>query len=128
MNRSVKSRLSTLIFESATEVHKLLGPGLLEPVYKLCFLQELRNRGIFFKKDFAFPIFYKEIKLDAEIKVDLLIENEVIVQIKTLDKITPMHEAHLLTALKMGNKKMGFIFNFSEPKLVDGYKKISIND
>lgn len=128
MNRSVKSRLSTLIFESATEVHKLLGPGLLEQVYRLCFLQELRNRGIFFKKDYGFPIFYKEIKLDAEIKVDLLIENEIIVQIKTIDKITPMYEAHLLSAMKMGKVKTGFIFNFNEPKLVDGYKKISINE
>ncbi len=128
MNRIGKSRLSTLIFESATEVHKLLGPGLLESVYRLCFLQELRNRGLFFKKDFGFPIYYKEMKLDAEIKVDLLVENEIIIQIKTVEKILPMHEAHLLTALKMSNKKIGFLFNFNEPKLVDGYKKIVIND
>lgn len=128
MNKTVKNRLSTLIYESATEVHKLLGPGLLEAVYRLCFLQELRNRGIFFKKDHGFPVYYKDMKLDAEIKIDLLIENEIIVQIKTVDKISQMHESHLFTALKMSNKKTGFIFNFNEPKLVDGYKKININE
>ncbi len=128
MNKLTRSRLSTLVFESATEVHKILGSGLNENVYRMCFLQELRNRGLFFKKDNAFPIFYKEIKLDAEIKIELLVENEIIVQIKTIDKILPFHEAHLLTALKMCNKKIGFIFNFNEPKLVDGYKKIVINE
>ena len=127
MNRIDKNRLHTLIYESAIEIHKTLGPGFLPAVYRLCFIQELRNRGIFFKKDCSFPVYYKDIKLDAEIKVDLLIENEVIVEIKATDRITLHHEAHLLSALKMCKKSSGIIFNFNEPKLVDGYKKIINN-
>lgn len=117
-----------MVFDSAMEVHKELGTGLSESIYYLCFLQELRNKGIFFKKDVSFPIVYKNIKLNSDFKIDLLIENEIIVHIKAIDKITSQHESHLLTQLKISNKKTGFIFNFNEIKLVDGYKKIIIKE
>lgn len=128
MNRTHRNRLLNMVFEAANEVHKNLGTGIVDTVYRSCFLQELRSRNILFKKDVSFPIYYKGIKLDSEIKIDLLIENEIIVQILTVEKITKQHESHLLTLLKMSNKKTGCIFNFNEPRLVDGFKKIVINE
>jgi len=127
MNRTNRSQLVTIIFDAANEVHKNLGTGLLEDVYAACFYQELRGKGLSFKKNVVFPIIYKGIKLDSEIKVDLIVENELIVKLLTVDKILKQHESHLLTTLKMSNKQIGCIFNFNEPRLIDGFKKIIIN-
>jgi GxxExxY protein len=114
------------IIGSAIEVHKILGPGLLEAVYEECLCRELETRSIAVDRQREVPIKYKGERLDAEYRLDLLVENTVIVELKTCDQLLPIHEAQLLTYLKLSNMEVGLLINFNVPVLKDGIKRLRI--
>lgn len=108
------------IIGCAIEVHKQLGPGLLESAYEECLYFELKNIGLDVKKQLALPLVYKEIKLDAGYRIDLLVENKVIVEIKSVDAIAEIHKAQLMTYMKLASIKIGLLMNFNVTRLKDG--------
>jgi len=108
------------IIGCAIEVHKQLGAGLLESAYEECLFYELINKGLNVKKQLALPLVYKEIKLDAGYRIDLLVENKVIIEIKSVDAIADIHKAQLMTYMKLANIKLGLLINFNVLRLKDG--------
>jgi GxxExxY protein len=116
--------LTRSIIGSAIEVHKELGPGLLESTYEACLFYELNQKGFFVEKQKILPVKYKEIELKVGYRIDLLVENQVLVELKSVKEILPIHSAQLLSYLKISNLQIGLLFNFNETKLVDGVKRI----
>ena len=112
--------ISERIIGAAIAVHKELGPGLLESVYEACFLEELRMRNICVDSQVELPLFYKGICTDKKFRIDLLVENEVVVELKAVEDVLPIHEVQLLTYLKLTNKKLGLLINFNVPLLKQG--------
>ena len=117
-------QLSFNVIGAAIEVHKALGPGLLESVYESCLAKELFYRGIKFQRQLELPVYYKGEKLDCEYRIDLMIEDSLILELKSVEKILPIHEAQLLTYLRLSQKKVGLIINFNTPVLINGVKRI----
>jgi len=108
------------IIGCAIEVPKNLGPGLLESAYEECLYFELLQRGCDVKKQLPLPLIYKEVKLDAGYRIDLLVENKVIVEIKSVEAIADIHKAQLMTYMKLAGIKVGLLINFNVKKLKDG--------
>ena len=123
MNREYLNKLSKIILDSSIEVHRNLGPGLLESVYEVCLCKELNLRNINLQRQVSLPVEYKNEKLDADFRIDVLVENEIIIELKAVEFLLPVHEAQLLTYLKLADKRLGFLINFNVPKLVDGFKR-----
>ena len=123
MNREHLNKLSKFILDSSIEVHRNLGPGLLESVYEVCLCKELKLRDINLQRQVSLPVEYKNEKLDADFRIDVLVENEIIIELKAVEFLLPVHEAQLLTYLKLADKRLGFLINFNVPKLVDGFKR-----
>ena len=119
-----ENKLSRIIIGCAIEVHKRLGPGLLESAYKECLYYELTERGIKVSKEIPLPIVYKEVRLDHGYRIDLLIENKVVIEIKTVEAFTDVHFAQVLTYLKLGEYKLGLLINFHVSVLKSGLKRI----
>ena len=119
--------ISNLIIGSAIEVHKQLGPGLLESAYEECLCFELRKEGVKYEKQKALPIVYKNVKLDCGYRIDLLVESKVIVELKSVDTLLPIHTAQLLSYLKISDLKLGLLINFNVKILKDGIKRIVNN-
>ena len=119
--------LSGKIIGCAIEVHKNLGPGLLESAYEECLCHELTLRGIRFDRQKALPVVYKDIKLDCGYRIDLLVDNMVLVELKSVENTLPIHEAQVLTYLKLGRWKIGLLINFNVPLLKNGIKRLIIN-
>lgn len=105
-------------------VHKELGPGLLENVYKRCLAYELSRSNIDFKLEVECLVIYKQIKISCGYRIDLLIDNKIIVELKSVEKLTSIHEAQILTYMKLFNKKLGLLINFNERLLKDGVKRL----
>lgn len=118
------NKISGEIINAAIEVHKTLGPGLLESAYKECLCYELKSRGLPVIKEQPMPIVYKEVKLDHGYRMDLLVDNKVVVEIKTVEGFTDVHTAQLLTYLKLGDYKLGLLINFHVSLLKNGIKRI----
>ena len=116
------SPLSNKIIGCAIEVHRHLGPGLLESTYQRCLAHELSRNGINFRIEQPLPVDYKDIRLDCGYRIDLLVENEIVIELKSVEKLAPIHEAQLLSYLKLANKKQGFLINFNVELLKDGLK------
>jgi len=112
--------LTGAIIGAAIEVHRALGPGLLESAYQECLCRELFLRGLRFKRQYPIPLEYKGIKLDKSYQLDLLVENCCVVEIKSIDAIHPICVAQTLTYMRLGNWKVGLIFNFNVEALKDG--------
>lgn len=112
--------LTERVIGAAIEVHRTIGPGLLESAYEECRCQELHLRGIRFERQVPLPVEYKGIKLDCGYRLDLLVENAVILEIKCVEHVLPVHEAQILTYLKMTSKRVGLILNFNVPVLTRG--------
>jgi len=127
MNRDQLNKLSKIILDSSIEVHRNLVPGLLESVYEVCLCKELSLRDINFQRQVSLPVEYKNEKLDADFRIDVLVENEIIIELKAVGFLLPVLEAQLLTYLKLADKKLGFLINFNVPKLVDGFKRMVNN-
>jgi len=122
MNPHLNS-LTHEIIGAAIDVHRHLGPGLLESAYRECLCHELFLRGIDFRRELALPLQYKGVKLDCGYRVDVLVENLVIVELKAIQALAPVHEAQLLTYLRLGGWKGGLLINFNVPVLKDGIRR-----
>jgi GxxExxY protein len=107
----------------AIEVHKQLGPGLLESAYQECLYYEIVNSGLIVEKQKALPIIYKDIKLDHGYRIDLLIENKIVIELKTVEAFTEVHFAQILTYLKLGNYPLGLLINFDSKILKNNIKR-----
>lgn len=105
---------------AAIEVHRTLGPGLLESTYRECLCRELSLRGISFRREYALPLKYKGIRLDCGYRIDLLVADLVVVEIKAIETLAPVHDAQLLTYLRVGGWKVGLLINFNVVILKDG--------
>lgn len=114
------------IIGSAIEVYKILGPGLLESCYEECLEYELLNSGLIVMRQVPVPIHYKEIHLELGYRMDLLVENEIVVELKVVDEIIPLHEAQVLTYLKFSKKKTGLLINFNVLLLKDGIRRFKM--
>lgn len=115
--------LSGEIVDAAYRVHSALGPGLLESVYETCLAYELTKRGCKVDRQFSVPITYDGNRLDAGLRLDLLVGGEIIVEVKAVERILPVHEAQLLSHLKLAEKQLGFLINFNVPIIKDGIKR-----
>ena len=116
----LENQITEKIIGCAIEVHKNLGPGLLESAYEECLYYELQNIGLVVRKQVPMPLVYKEIKLDAGYRVDLVVEDKVIVEIKSVDAIADIHKAQLMTYMKLAGVKIGLLVNFNVTRLKDG--------
>ena len=117
------NQLTHEILDSAYKVHSALGPGLLESAYKACLAYELRKKGFKVEIEKPVPIIYEEVKLDCGYRMDLLVEDAVIVELKCVDAFNDVHFAQVLTHLKFGYKKVGLLLNFNVKSLKDGIKR-----
>jgi len=116
----ILEELTEEILGAAIEVHKILGPGLLESAYEECLCHELKLRGLQFRRQVDLPVEYKGLKLDCGSRLDIVVEDAVILELKCAERIEAVHQAQLLTYLKLTGKKVGFILNFNVPVLRDG--------
>lgn len=115
--------LTHKIIGCAMEVHKFLGPGLLESAYEECLVYELINAGLFVERQKAVPVIYKEIKLECGYRIDILVENTVVVELKTVEAFNDVHEAQVLTYMKFAMKPVGLLVNFNVVLLKNGIKR-----
>jgi len=116
----IYEELTQQIIAAAIEVHKGLGPGLLESAYEECLCHELSMRGLRFQRQVSLPVSYKGVKLDCGYRLDLVVEDKVILELKSVEQVTPLHEAQLLTYLRLSGKKVGLLLNFNTPVMKDG--------
>ena len=118
------NRVSGDVVDSSMEVHSTLGPGLLESAYEACLTYELRSRGYTVVTQQPLPLIYKGIHLDLGYRMDLLVDNSVVVEVKAVDKLIPLYDAQLLSYLKLSGKKLGLLINFHVPRLKDGIRRM----
>ncbi len=116
----LENQITEKIIGCAIEVHKNLGPGLLESAYEECLYYELHNIRLVVRKQVPMPLLYKEIKLDAGYRIDLVVEDKVIVEIKSVDAIADIHKAQLMTYMKLSGVRIGLLINFNVTRLKDG--------
>jgi GxxExxY protein len=124
MNRMAINDVTGAVVDAALKVHSVLGPGLLESAYEACLAYELRKRGLEVTTQFELPVVYDDIRIDLGYRVDLLVEGSVVVELKTVSKLLPVHEAHLLSYLKLGDFRAGLLINFHAGRLKDGIKRM----
>ncbi len=122
-----ENEITEQIIGAAIEVHQIMGPGLLESVYEDCITVELGIRKLAFKRQKAISLQYKHHKVASDLKLDLLVENKVIVELKTVETLLPVHEAQLLTYLKLTECRVGLLINFNVPILKNGIKRMVNN-
>jgi GxxExxY protein len=119
------NKVSGMIIEAAMKVHSALGPGLLESAYEACLLHELRKIGLKVMSQVSMPIFYDSTEIDAGYRIDLIVEDSVIIELKAVEKTLPIHEAQILSYLKLSGKKLGLLINFNVVHLKQGIKRIA---
>ncbi|MCD6137046.1 MAG: GxxExxY protein [Deltaproteobacteria bacterium] len=119
--------ISGQIIDAAMRVHTALGPGLLEGAYEACLKYELEKRGLKVKQQVGLPVIYDGVRIDLGYRLDLLVENEVIVELKAVETLSPVHEAQLLSYLKLSGKKIGLLINFNVSRLKDGIRRMVNN-
>jgi GxxExxY protein len=115
--------LTEAVIGAAIEVHRVLGPGLLESVYERCLSHELRLRGIEHERQMLLPVLYKGVPLDADLRLDIVIPGQLVLELKSVESLQPIHEAQLLTYLKLSGIRLGLLINFNVPLLKDGIKR-----
>jgi GxxExxY protein len=114
------------IVDAAIKAHRTLGPGLLESVYEQCLVHEFNKRGLKPKRQVSLPIVYDGTKLDAELRIDLLVSGLVIIEVKAAEALLPIHQSQLLTYLKLSGCWLGFLINFNVPLLKDGIRRLAV--
>jgi len=117
-------QISSRIIGAAIEVHRHLGPGLLESAYQACLAFEVKQFGLKVEEQKPLPVVYKQVKLDCGYRLDMVVEDEVIVEVKAIEKLLPIHEAQLLSYLRLTRKRVGLLMNFHVPVLKNGLKRI----
>ena len=118
--------LSNRVIESSLKVHKELGPGLIESVYETCLFYELEKAGIEAQRQVRLPITYDGIMLDAELRLDIWVERSLVVEIKAVEMLIPVHHAQLLTYLKITKNRLGLLINFNVPLIKSGIKRVAL--
>ncbi len=118
--------LTAKVIGFAIEVHRTLGPGLLESAYEECLCFELKQGGLAFKRQVPLPIIYKSVRLDCGYRLDIVIEDRVILEIKTVERLLPIHEAQMLTYLKLSGIRTGLLLNFNSAVLKDGMRRLML--
>lgn len=118
------NKLSYSVIGCAYSVHRRLGPGLLESTYEVCLEHELKKNNLFALRQVSLPVVYDTVKLDAGYRIDLLVEDTIILEIKSVDQLAPIHQAQLMTYLKLSEKKLGLLINFNVVDLKTGIKRI----
>ncbi|MBB02507.1 MAG: GxxExxY protein [Planctomyces sp.] len=126
MNENV-DELTENIIGAAIEVHRVLGPGLLESAYEACLCRELSVRKLHFQKQVPLPVQYKGLQLEAGYRLDLLVEDKIVVEIKSVDELLPVHQTQLLTYLRLSRKRIGLLINFNVPLLKHGLKRMILD-
>jgi GxxExxY protein len=126
-NTSELDRLSKIILDASIAVHKEIGPGLLESIYHLCLTKKLVSKGIMFASLVRFPLIYKGTPLNKDFIIDLLVEDEIIIELKSVEIILPVHTAQIISYLKLTNKRLAFLINFNAPKLKEGFRRFVNN-
>lgn len=116
--------IATKILDSAFEIHTSLGPGLLESAYQQCLYHDLLNNGLKVENELALPVKYKDLKIEQGYRIDLLVEDKVVIELKAIEAIEDRHLAQTLTYLKLGNYKLGLLINFNEKYLKTGIRRI----
>ncbi len=115
------------IFKSAVAVHQEMGPGLLEAIYQHCLIEEMTARGLQVEKSVIVPLHYKTKPLNKDYVIDILVEDEIILELKSVEGLLKVHEAQLISYLKLANKRLGFLINFNVPLLKQGFKRFVNN-
>ena len=118
------NRLSGRVVHAAYKVHEALGPGLLESVYEVCLIHELAKTGIQTERQVPLPVVYDDIKLEAGFRIDVLVEHQLIVELKAVEGLTPVHQAQVLTYLKLSGLRLGLLINFNVAVLKDGIRRV----
>ena len=118
--------LTEAVIGAAIEVHRVLGPGLLESVYERCLCHELKLRGVEHQRQTPLPVVYKGVPIDAELYMDIVVQNELVLELKAVDALHPIHEAQLLTYLKLSGIHRGLLLNFNVRLLKDGVKRLVV--
>jgi GxxExxY protein len=119
-----ENEIAHRIVGCALEVHKALGPGLLESAYQECLCYKLQKEGLSVKKEKAMPLIFEDVKLECGYRIDLLVENKVVVEIKSVDALHDVHLAQILTYMKLGNYKLGLLINFNVSLIKNGLKRV----
>lgn len=127
MDKADLNHLSKEILDASIAVHREMGPGLLESVYEYCLTKELQLRGINVENQVPIPLYYKGELLHKDFRIDILVDNEIIIELKAVEMILPVHEAQIISYLKLTNKKLGFLINFNVPLLKDGFRRFVNN-
>ena len=122
-----ENEISKIIIGLAIQVHRILGPGLLENAYKECLFYKINQFGLFVEKEKGLPLVFEEVKLDCGYRVDLLVENKLIIELKSVESLWDIHLAQTLTYLKLGNYKLGLLINFNEVLLKNGIRRVVNN-
>ena len=122
-----ENELSRIVFDCALKVHQSLGPGLLESAYEECLFYELKKIGLSVEKQKALPLIYEEVKLDVGYRLDIIVENKLIIEIKSVEALNDVHFAQLLTYLKLTNCKLGLLINFNVSLIKNGVKRVVNN-
>ena len=121
------NEFSSVILKSAIAVHKEMGPGLLESVYQQCMILELRNQGLLVNQSVPVRLHYKGVPISKEYIIDLLVEGEIILELKAVDMLLKIHEAQIISYLRLTNKRLGFLINFNVPLLKHGFRRFVNN-
>ena len=119
-----KNEISKIVFESALKVHKVLGPGLLESAYEECLFYELKKSNLKVEKQKALPLIYEEVKQDVGYRIDMIIEDKFIVEVKSVEALTDVHLAQLLTYLRLSDCRLGLLINFNVKLLKEGVRRV----
>ena len=119
-----ENEISKIVFESALKIHKVLGPGLLESAYEECLFYELKKYDLKVEKQKQLPLIYEEVRLDVGYRIDIIIEDKFIVEVKSVEALTDVHLAQLLTYLKLSNCKLGLLINFNVSLLKNGVRRV----
>ena len=122
------NKITEIIIGCAIEVHKKLGPGLLESTYSACLYYELVKAGLYVEQQLTMPLIYKEVHMEIGYRLDFLVENKVVVEIKSIEGLNDVHIAQVLTYLKLSNARVGLLINFNVLKLTDGIKRLIARD
>ena len=116
-------RIGKLIVDSAYTVHYNLGPGLLEKVYEICFCHELQKRGLKYKRQVYIPIVYDNIEFDEGLRLDVIVEDVIICELKAIENVNPVWEAQIISHLKLTDKRLGYLINFNVPRIKNGIRR-----
>ena len=119
-----EDEIGKLVIDASMKVHTALGAGLLETVYETCLAHELEKQGLTVKKQVALPIVYDDLRVDNAFRIDLLVDEKVVVELKAIDNLLPVHTAQLLSYLKLGKYKLGYLLNFNVVHMKDGIKRM----